>query len=290
MGGTHIRPRTEATPSGTGERERAQVRKVYETLADEYDERIPGSGVVDEMFTDAEFSFVLGRVRSGDRLLDMGCGTGRFTVPLAERVAAVTGIDLSPMMLASAQKKLADRGLTADLREGDMAHLPFADASFDVVVSMLALMHIPREDRQQVFHEVARVLRPGGRLLIGVKNSVFERMFQGDRFAAVDITDVAAEELVFTNTRSGNNMVAPWHSFSPDELATLSTVAGLGLVYLRGNSPLSAWLADAVLADPAVRAVVGRMEAVLADVPPFSHLGNHLLAEMVKPDPPSTRR
>jgi ubiquinone/menaquinone biosynthesis C-methylase UbiE len=268
-----------------GQREREQVRKVYEAIADEYDERIPGNGVVDEIFTDSELSFLLAKVQPGDDVLDMGCGTGRFTLPLARHAASVSGLDMSPMMLATARKKLAAQGLDADLREGDMAALPFPAASFDVVVSMLALMHIPRQDRPQVFREAARVLRPGGRLLIGVKNTVFERMFQGDRFAAVDITDVQSEELIFTQTRSGQDLTAPWHSFSPDELATLSAVAGLHLVHLRGNSPLSAWLADTVLADTGVRSAVRRVEAVLADIPPFSHLGYHLLAEAVKPNP-----
>jgi ubiquinone/menaquinone biosynthesis C-methylase UbiE len=288
MGIPQAQPHAALSANGNGngaQRERAQVRNVYETLADEYDERIPGNGVVDDMFTDSEINFLLGKIRAEDEVLDMGCGTGRFTIPLAERVKAVSGLDLSPMMLATARKKLADQGLAADLREGDMAALPFADGSFDVVVSMLAMMHIPREDRQQVFREVARVLRPGGRFLVGVKNTVFERMFRGDRFAAVDITDVASEELIFTNTRSGEDMVAPWHSFSPDELTSLSAIAGLSLVHLRGNSPISAWLADAVLADNAVRATVRGLEAVLADVPPFNHLGYHLLAEAVKPNP-----
>jgi ubiquinone/menaquinone biosynthesis C-methylase UbiE len=286
LGISQVEPHAVTAASGIGgQRERAQVRKVYETIADEYDERIPGNGVVDEIFTDSELDFLLGKIHAEDEVLDMGCGTGRFTIPLAERVKSVSGLDLSPMMLATARKKLADKGLEADLREGDMAALPFADASFDVVVSMLALMHIPRADRQQVFREVARVMRPGGRLLIGVKNSVFERMFRGDRFAEVDITDVESEELIFTKTRGGEDMVAPWHSFSPDELTALSAVAGLSLVHLRGNSPISAWLADAVLADTAVRWAVRRMESALADVPPFNHLGYHLLAEAVKPNP-----
>jgi ubiquinone/menaquinone biosynthesis C-methylase UbiE len=286
MGIPQAPPYVETSANGNGaQRERAQVRNVYETLAGEYDERIPGNGVVDDMFTDSEMNFLLGKIRAEDEVLDMGCGTGRFTLPLAERVKAVSGLDLSPMMLATAREKLADRGLAAELHEGDMAALPFADGSFDVVTSMLAMMHIPREDRQQVFREVARVLRPGGRFLIGVKNTVFERMFRGDRFAAVDITDVASEELIFTKTRSGEDMVAPWHSFSPDELTSLSAVAGLTLVHLRGNSPISAWLADAVLADDAVRSTVRGLEAVLADVPPFNHLGYHLLAEVVKPNP-----
>ena len=280
------RPNFETAIADIGsQQERAQVREVYETIAGEYDERIPGNGVVDEIFTESETAFLLGKVGPGDDVLDMGCGTGRFTIPLAERARSVSGLDLSPMMLLSARKKLADRGLEADLREGDMADMPFPDASFDVVVSMLALMHIPRQDRQKVFHEIARVLRPGGRLLIGVKNSLFERMFRGDRFAAVDVTDVESEELVFTGTRSGENMIAPWHSFSPDELTSLSAVAGLCLVHLRGNSSISAWLADAVLADTGVRSAVRHVEKVLADIPPFSHLGYHLLAEAVKPNP-----
>jgi ubiquinone/menaquinone biosynthesis C-methylase UbiE len=286
MGAAQVQSNIETDTSGSdAQRERAQVRKVYDTIADEYDERIPGNGVIDEMFIDSEAEFLFWKVRSDDDVLDMGCGTGRFTVPLAERVRSVAGLDMSPMMLDAARKKLADRGLTADLREGNMAHLPFDDASFDVVISMLALMHVPRQDRQQVFREVSRVLRPGGRLLIGVKNSVFERMCRSDRFATVDITDVESEELIFTCTRSGEDMVAPWHSFSPDELTSLSALAGLTVVHLRGNSPISGWLADAVLADAGVRSAVRRIETVLADIPPFSHLGYHLLAEAVKPGP-----
>ncbi len=270
-----------ANGNGTSAK-RAHVRGVYEKIADEYDERIPGAGPTDEIFTDAEIAFVLSKVDRSDHVLDMGCGTGRFTVPMAERAASVTGVDISPHMLAVNGRKLAEHGLHADLREGDMTSLPFPDGSFDVVTSMLALMHIPIEDRQRVFCEVARVLKPGGRLVIGVKNAVFERLFTGDRFAAVDITDVAAGELVFTETSAGE-LTAPWHSFSPDQLYRLTAVAGLALTHLRGNSPLSAWLADSVLAQKSIRDTVQGLENALADVPPLNHLGYHLLVEAVKP-------
>lgn len=261
----------------------AQVREVYQTIAEEYDERIPGSGPVDELFTSTEFDFILRNVRASDQVLDMGCGTGRFTVPLAERVAAVTGLDISSQMLSVNQGKLTERGLRATLREGDMTALPFPDASFSVVVSMLALMHIPLQDRQVAFREAARVLKPGGRLLIGVKNAVFERLFSGDRFATVDVTDVDAGELVFTETKAEQEFTAPWHSFAPDDLARLTTLSGLHLVHLRGNNPLSAWLADTILQDDGLRGTIQRVENALSDVPPFSHLGYYLLAEAVKP-------
>jgi SAM-dependent methyltransferase len=262
---------------------RAQVREVYETIASEYDRRVPGSGPTDDVFTDTELDFLLEKIQRTDQVLDMGCGTGRFTVPLAEHAATVTGLDISSHMLTVNGRKLQERGLEARLVEGDMTALPFPDDSFDAVTSMLALMHIPLEDRQQVFTETARVLRPGGRLLLGVKNAVFERLFAGDRFADVDITDVEGGELIFTRTGTGEDLTAPWHSFSPDDLSRLTASAGLSLVHLRGNSTISAWLADAVLADKGIRDTVQRIEKCLSDVPPFSHLGYHLLAEAVKP-------
>jgi SAM-dependent methyltransferase len=262
---------------------RGQVRQVYETIANEYDRRIPGEGPTDDLFTDTEYDFLLSKVDPSDHVLDMGCGTGRFTVPLAERAATVVGLDISPQMLAVNGEKLADRGLEAELREGDMTSLPFPDATFDAITSMLALMHIPLDDREQVFLEAARVLKPGGRLLIGVKNAIFERLFPGDRFATVDVTDVEAGELVFTETEAGQELSAPWHSFSPDDLARLTAEAGMSLVHLRGNSPVAAWLADSVLAYSGLRESIQSLEKSLGDVPPFNYLGYHLLAEAVKP-------
>ncbi|KOV87882.1 ubiquinone biosynthesis methyltransferase UbiE [Streptomyces sp. NRRL WC-3618] len=265
------------------EEEKATVKSVYQQVANEYDERIPGLGPSDDMFTQSERDFLIEAIRSGEKVLDIGCGTGRFTVPMAEKGADVSGLDISRPMLDVASRKLAERGLSADLREGDMAHLPFPDASFDTVTSMLALMHVPMEDRQAVFGEVARVLRPGGRMLLGVKNSVFEEMFTGDRFASVDVTDVAGKQLLFTKTRSGEEYVAPWYSFSPQDLTTLFATVGMTVTRLRGNSPLAVWLADEVLRDESVRAFVSKTERFLAEIPPFNHFGYHLLAEATKP-------
>ncbi len=258
-----------------------RVRSVYEQIAAEYDERLAGSGPSDDGFTQTERAFVLGRIRPGHKVLDLGCGTGRFTVPMAEAGAEVTGLDLSGAMLEIARTKLSERGLTADLREGDMARLPFEDGTFDVVTSMLTLMHIPLDAREDVFDEASRVLRPGGRMLIGVRNGLFERFFKGDRFASVDVTD--GDELRFTDTRAGTDLTAPWHSFTPDDLKALFAIAGMVMTHLHGNSTISAWLADEVLADSGVAAVVRTLEKNLGDVPPFNHLGYHLLAEAVKP-------
>ena len=211
-------------------------------------------------------------------ILDLGCRTGALTQHYAEGNVLV-GVDVDQHALEQASARLGIETVWADVEEG----LPFEDDSFDVVYSMLALMHLPIESRRQVFCEAARVLRPGGRMVIGVKNQNFERLHEGDRFAAVDITDVERKQLLFTRTRGGTDLEAPWASFSPDDLARLFATAGLMQVHLRGNCALTVWLADSILADPAVRAVVTRFEDLLAECEPFNRYGYHLLAEAVKP-------
>ncbi|MET7426209.1 class I SAM-dependent methyltransferase [Dactylosporangium sp. NPDC005555] len=101
--------------------------------------------------------------RAEGRVLEVGIGTGR-SLPHYRDGVALTGVELSPAMLAIARRRAADLGRDADLREGDAEHLPFADASFDAVVCALALCTIP--DPAAAVAEMHRVLVPGGRLLL----------------------------------------------------------------------------------------------------------------------------
>ncbi len=105
------------------------------------------------------------KVASGDRVLDVGCGTGVLARAAADRVAAegqVTGLDLNEGMLAVARRLRPQ----IDWRHGDATKLPFGDESYDVVMSQFALMWIP--DRTAALKEMVRVLRQGGRLAIAV--------------------------------------------------------------------------------------------------------------------------
>ena len=92
--------------------------------------------------------------------LDAACGTGRFAEFLAKRGHRVIGVDSSPDMLAHARRRVPD----GEFYVGDLDRLPLADDSVDVVVCSLALVHVP--DLQPVLAEFARVLRPGGDLVI----------------------------------------------------------------------------------------------------------------------------
>src|SRR5579884_4261728 len=97
--------------------------------------------------------------------LDVGAGTGRYTLRLARTGAHVTALDQSPEMLAVARESAQQEGLSVDFRLGSFdGGLPFADNQFDLVTCALMLCHVP--DLAHAAQEFHRVLQPGGHLLI----------------------------------------------------------------------------------------------------------------------------
>ncbi|WP_416962240.1 class I SAM-dependent methyltransferase [Streptomyces sp. Agncl-13] len=128
---------------------------VYEDWAPHYD--APGNTMIDVEQP------VVRRILDGlpvGAALDAACGTGRHTAYLHRLGHRVTGCDASPDMLARARERLPE----VDLREGDLHQLPLPDGAVDTVVCALALTHVP--DLAAVLAEFARVLRPGGHLVI----------------------------------------------------------------------------------------------------------------------------
>lgn len=113
----------------------------------------------------------------GKRILDVGCGDGALTRFLAHEGAVATGIDVSETRLADARAAEAVAG--ADYREGRGEKLPFPDASIDGVVYNNALHHVPVDAMAAALAEAARVLKPGGRLV------VIEPLAEGEYFSLV---------------------------------------------------------------------------------------------------------
>ena len=99
-------------------------------------------------------------IHGGQRVLDVGCGTGVVAVTAARLGARVTGLDLTPELLERARENAQIAGVDVDWREGDVEELPFGDGAFDVVVSQYGHMFAPRPD--VAVAEMLRVLKPGG--------------------------------------------------------------------------------------------------------------------------------
>ena len=101
-------------------------------------------------------------IAPGARVLDIACGTGNVTIPLARLGARATGIDIATNLLAQARDRALSEGIEIAFDEGDAEQLPYPDSSFDAVVTMFGAMFAPRPEI--VVSECARVLKPGGLL------------------------------------------------------------------------------------------------------------------------------
>jgi ubiquinone/menaquinone biosynthesis C-methylase UbiE len=110
----------------------------------------------------------LARLEPGDRALDVGAGTGLLTLAAAPEVSHVTALDVSPAMCAHLEDQLLSRQIfNVDVLVGNATELPVVDASVDVVLSNYCLHHLRDAEKREALAEIWRVLRPGGRLVIG---------------------------------------------------------------------------------------------------------------------------
>ena len=110
-----------------------------------------------------EFIARLG-IAPGARVLDVACGSGNLAIPAARRGAHVTGVDIATNLLEEARARAASERLAIQFDEGDAEQLPYAEHSFDVVVSMFGVMFAPRPD--VAADELVRVARSGGRIAL----------------------------------------------------------------------------------------------------------------------------
>ena len=198
--------------------------------------------------TDADWMFARLRTSADDLALDVAAGTGHVARALAPRVRTVVAVDATAAMLATGKAEADRAGLrNVVFQRGDAAALPFADGSFDVVVSRFALHHF--EDPAVPLREMARCLRPGGTLAVG------------DLLANKD-ADVAAAQNRLERLRD------PSHTrmLSAAELATRLVALGLapGALETRDvERPLEPWLAQTRTADDVAGAIRAELRAEL---------------------------
>jgi|SRR5712692_2569991 len=129
----------------------------------------------------------LAGIQPGEKVLDVGCGTGTLAIEVQSRVGRagrVAGVDPGTQQIARARSKAARRTLPIDFQIGVIEHLAFPDQTFDVVLSTLMMHHLPESLKRQGLSEIARVLKPGGRLVIADFKRKKERQGQAARFRA----------------------------------------------------------------------------------------------------------
>lgn len=191
-----------------------ELRRAHDAIAELYAERLPeiyGRLPVDRAVLDLFCTLVLD---VGRRVADVGCGPGAIVPHLAARGLEPCGVDLSPEMVRVARR---DRpGVPFSV--ADVRSLPFADGSLDGVLGWYSLMYLAPEDRPAAFGEIARVVRPGGYLVVGYK--------QGDDAPRRGGRRVGVEFDVY------------W--YSAREMERRVTDAGLRVVF-RADRPAGPW-------------------------------------------------
>jgi SAM-dependent methyltransferase len=192
--------------------------------------------------------------RGFDRSLEVGAGTGYFSLNLlrAGIVRDATCTDISPGMVRTLAANAERLGLTVRSIRADAESLPFAAATFDLVLGHAVLHHLP--DLRRAFSEFHRVLKPGGRIMFAGEPSRV-----GDRLAAVPKRGAVALAPAWRRvlraapaptpdpggSDSGSDhtleRVVDIHAFAPDELVALAFAAGFDDVRVRGEELLANW-------------------------------------------------
>jgi ubiquinone/menaquinone biosynthesis C-methylase UbiE len=205
-----------------------ESKGINEAQAREHAERLElRAGSEDEVAVRNEYIRMLG-IAAGERVLEVGCGSGAVARELARRVAPrgrVVGLDASAALLEVARELANDAGLSSliEFQTGDCRALPFADASFDAALAVTTLSHVPNVER--AIRELVRVIRPGGRV------GVFD--IDGDSFLISHPDRAMTRRIV--EAFSDDGLVNGWLMRS---LAGVLRELGLWDVRTRGFMPL----------------------------------------------------
>jgi SAM-dependent methyltransferase len=193
-----------------------------------------------------------GQLRSFDRALELGAGTGYFSLNLLQAgvISHATCTDISPGMVQTLERNADELGLDVDARVADAERLPFADASFDLVFGHAVLHHLP--DLDGAWREIHRVLRPGGLAVFAGEPSRYgDRLAEVPKRAASRLAPAWRGLLHARPAAEGHQdggadnhqleSMVDVHAFTPARLARSPRAAGFAGVRVRGEELLANW-------------------------------------------------
>ena len=175
----------------------------------------------------------LARIQPGEKVLDVGCGTGTLAIEVQQCVGAtgrVFGVDPGTKQIARARSKAARRNLSIEFQIGVIEHLDFPNQTFDVVLNTLMMHHLPDKLKHQGLSEIALVLKPGGRLVIADFERSKERQDQPARFGA---GESGIQDLPGFIVEAGFSQVETEKLRLPRWSARLHPLSGPGVVFVR---------------------------------------------------------
>lgn len=143
------------------------IQKIKQDSIDEFGSEVTQKKyekIAVEGFWQSEEILIKKYFKAGSSILDIGCGSGRTTIPLSKMGYKVVGVDITPQMIAIAKRKTQDQELNIDYRIGDATNLEFSDDAFNgAIFANNGWAQIPGKDnRQKALNEICRVLKPGG--------------------------------------------------------------------------------------------------------------------------------
>ena len=156
--------------------------KVFDNVSNVYDEWYETKLGKHVDSVESECAFSLFKIKKGMRILDIGCGTGNFSIKLAKKGCRVTGIDLSEKMLDLAREKTARENLLINYYSMSVYNIKFPAGHFDAVFSMATFEFV--EDMQKAINEVFRVCKNKGQIMIGTINrdSKWGELYNSEEF------------------------------------------------------------------------------------------------------------
>lgn len=205
----------------TGDPRRPEVavgaREVYDAVAEAYDRQLADE--LDEKPLDRALLDGFVELAGSGTVADVGCGPGHVTRFLAARHPDVLGVDLSPGMLAVAR----DRGPGLRFVAGSLLALPVADAALAGVLALYSIIHLTAEERGRVCGELARVVRPGGTVLVAFH---------------VDSPEFSAGEVNHLTTWFGRRVQLDGYFLDPDDVLAALRAAGLAPLARLDREPI----------------------------------------------------